>query len=319
MVRMVANITLFKAMTPAKLKPSMASATPIAGKANLVEAVFLIFSPYCLFIKTSIFYKTEVSLSGNLKNIPNNLHAERNVEYTIIMKLIGVKSYEEMSMRAAGMVADRISRKPSLVLGLATGSTPVGLYENLIQLNKAGKVDFRQVTTFNLDEYCGLKKSDPQSYRYFMNDKLFNHINIELNNTHLLSGTAKDLEFECENYEKAIQKAGGIDLQILGVGSNGHIGFNEPDEVFHNQTRQVELTPSTICANKRFFEKEEDVPKTALSMGMGTIMAAREILLVAGADKRAIMEKLKEKTVSPKLPVSLLHYHPNCTIFYVEE
>lgn len=224
-----------------------------------------------------------------------------------------------MSKRAANLVADRMSKKPSLVLGLATGSTPVGLYENLIALNKVGKIDFKQVRTFNLDEYCGLKKSDPQSYRYFMNEKLFNHINIDMDNTHLLSGVAKSIENECEDYEKAIAKAGGIDLQVLGIGSNGHIGFNEPDDVFHNRTRQVLLTPSTIRANKRFFEKEEDVPKTALSMGIGTIMSAREIILVAGADKREVMEKLKEEVVSPQVPASILHYHPNCTIFYVDE
>lgn len=235
------------------------------------------------------------------------------------MKLITAKSYEELSRLAANIISEQVRTKPTSVLGFATGSSPVGTYKNLVKMYKDGKMDFSRVTTFNLDEYCGLNKKHSQSYYYFMMENLFSHINVPKENINLPNGTAKDFAKECESYERKIEKAGGIDLQILGVGANGHIGFNEPDEVFHNKTMQVKLADSTIKANARFFEKADDVPKTALSMGIGTIMAAKKIVLVAGADKLHVIKELSKPVVSPKNPVSILHYHPDCTIIYVKE
>jgi len=225
------------------------------------------------------------------------------------MKIIKVKSYEEMSDLTAEMILKQIKEKPNSVLGLATGSTPIGAYEGLIKK----KADFSRVATFNLDEYCGLERTHPQSYYYFMINKLFKHVNIARENIHFPSYE------KCEDYEKEIALAGGIDLQLLGVGGNGHIGFNEPDEVFHNKTRVVQLAPSTIKANARFFGNPDEVPKTAVSMGIGTIMAARKIVLVAGADKAHIIKELEKPVVSPQLPCSILHYHPDCTIICVKE
>ena len=234
------------------------------------------------------------------------------------MKIITVKNLEKLNQLAAEIIAEQVKGEPRSVLGFATGSSPVGTYKKLIDLNKSGVLDFSDVTSFNLDEYCGVPCTDSQSYHYFMMDKLFSHININKKNINIPNGTAKNFAKECDQYEKKIMKAGGIDLQILGVGNNGHIGFNEPDTVFYNKTRQVALTTNTINANKRFFACVDDVPKTALSMGTGTIMAARKILLVAGPEKREIINQLKQDTVSPQLPVSILHYHPDCTIIFAE-
>ncbi|KAI4453430.1 glucosamine-6-phosphate isomerase [Holotrichia oblita] len=219
-----------------------------------------------------------------------------------------------MSETCANIIAKQLKNKPNSVLGFATGSTPVGTYKKLAE----NKTDFSKAKTFNLDEYCGLTKTHPQSYHKFMMDNLFNHVNINKKNINLPNGTAKDFNKECKNYENLIKKSGGIDLRVLGVGGNGHIGFNEPDSVFHNLTHQITLTPETIDANKRFFEKVEDVPKTALSMGIKTIMQAKQIVLIAGADKKQVIERLKYEVVDPRFPVSILHYHPNCTVIFAK-
>jgi len=225
------------------------------------------------------------------------------------MQIVTVKSYDEMSNLASKMIAEQIKSKPDSVLGLATGSSPVGTYEKLIKRHKRDGLDFSCVTTFNLDEYCDLSRKHPQSYYTFMMENLFSHINIP----------SKNINFPDDNfekYEKKIKNSGGIDLQLLGVGHNGHIGFNEPDDVFHNKTHKIQLAESTIRANARFFNSMDDVPKTAITMGIGTIMAAKKIILVAGADKASVINELKKETVSPQFPVSILHYHPNCTIIH---
>ena len=223
------------------------------------------------------------------------------------MKIIKVKDYQELSSLAAEIIGKQIKSKPTSILGLATGSTPVGTYKKLIEM----KVDFSKVKTFNLDEYCGLEGTHPQSYVHFMKENLFNHVNIKSGNFNFPSGK------NCNKYDAMITKAGGIDLQLLGIGSNGHIGFNEPDTVFHNLTRVVKLAKSTIKDNARFFDNIKDVPKTAVSMGIGTIMAARKIILVADSNKAAIMKQLENQVVSPQLPASILHFHPDCTVIFV--
>ncbi|MGI6562414.1 MAG: glucosamine-6-phosphate deaminase [Clostridia bacterium] len=235
------------------------------------------------------------------------------------MNIITVKDYDTMSKMAAGIIAAQINTKPDTVLGLATGSSPLGTYRNLIEMNQNGLVDFSKVVTFNLDEYCGLSRENPQSYYYFMMENLFKHVNIPKENIHIPNGLAKDTDEECKNYELQIKKANGVDLQLLGIGFNGHIGFNEPDDVFHNFTRRVKLTQSTIEANKRFFESADDVPRYAISMGIKTIMSARKIILVAGPEKREIIDKLREEVCTPQVPASILHYHPDCTVFWAEK
>ena len=236
-----------------------------------------------------------------------------------MMKIICVKDYDELSKVAAKIITEQISVKPDSVLGLATGSTPIGTYDKLIQTYKNDEVNFAAVKTFNLDEYIGLARDNPQSYYDFMMEHLFYRVNIDRENIHVPNGTAPDIDAECERYENAIKDAGGIDLQLLGIGQNGHIGFNEPDTVFYNKTRQAELAESTIESNKRFFADEKDIPKSAITMGIGTIMAARKIILIAGADKSKIINELKKEVVTPHLPASILHYHPDATIIYVED
>jgi len=235
-----------------------------------------------------------------------------------MIKLVKVNNYEEMSLAASQMIADQVSAKPDSVLGFATGSTPIGTYAELVKMYKHGQVDFSRVVTFNLDEYCGLPRECHQSYYYFMREQLFGHVNVPDNNVHVPDGMAEDIKKECENYEQRIFDAGGIDLQLLGVGLNGHIGFNEPDEVFYNKTRLVGLTDDTIEANARFFNDKKEVPTEAISMGIGTIMAARKIVLIAGVDKAEVVKKLEEEIVSPQFPVSILHYHPNCVVIAVQ-
>lgn len=234
------------------------------------------------------------------------------------MNIITVKSYHELSKISANIIAAQINKKPTSVLGLATGSTPVGTYKNLVEMYRNGLVDFSKVITFNLDEYCGLSRENPQSYYYFMMENLFSHVNIPQENINIPNGRAMDIESECREYENKIRQVNGIDLQLLGIGHNGHIGFNEPDDVFHNNTRLVKLTQTTIEANKRFFNSTEDVPKTAISMGIKTIMSAKEILVIAGPDKAEIMGKLLEESCSPRIPASILHYHPNCTVIWAK-
>ena len=235
------------------------------------------------------------------------------------MKVINVKTYEELSNKAASIIAAQVIMKPNCVLGLATGSSPVGAYKKLAELNKNGEIDFSAVTTVNLDEYVGLEGTHDQSYRYFMNDNLFNHINIDKANTYVPNGCAKDLKAEGEAYDKMIKDFGGIDLQLLGIGIDGHIGFNEPENVFTAATHEVVLDESTIDANSRFFESRDDVPKTAITMGMMSIMQAKKILLVAnGAAKKEIVDKMINGPVDPMVPASILQLHPDVTIIFSE-
>lgn len=231
------------------------------------------------------------------------------------MNVIIAASYEEMSKVAAKEIAKLVYIKPDAVLGLATGSTPEGVYKELIELNKEEKIDFSKVTSYNLDEYKGLSGDHPQSYRYFMNTKLFNHINIDKNKTHVLSGVTKDIEKECKEYDDAIEADGGIDLQLLGIGENGHIGFNEPSDYLNMNTHLTKLTEETIKANSRFFHNFEEVPKEAITMGLGAIMKAKKIILIASGDKKAeIIAKLTQEKISTRIPASLLQVHPDVLI-----
>lgn len=235
------------------------------------------------------------------------------------MKYIVTKTYEELSNKAADLIAAQILVKPNCVLGLATGSSPVGTYKRLIEDNKAGKIDFSTVTSVNLDEYVGLDGSNDQSYRYFMNDNLFNHVNIDKEKTFVPNGKAADLAAEGEAYDQMIKELGGIDLQLLGIGLDGHIGFNEPDAFFTGPTHQVVLDESTIKANARFFANEDEVPKTAITMGMLSIMQAKKVLLIAnGAAKKEIVEKAFFGPIDPKVPASILQLHPDVTVIYSE-
>lgn len=220
-----------------------------------------------------------------------------------------------MSKAAAVIIGAKVAGKPDGVLGFATGGTPVGTYAELVAMNKSGVLDFSRITTFNLDEYFGNPVTDKNSYYYFMHDNLFNHINIKKENVHLPDGMAPDAEKECKRYEAAIEAAGGIDLQLLGIGHNGHIGFNEPSDVFISETNYIKLTDSTIEANSRYYASRDEVPKFALSMGIGTIMKAKSILmLISGKDKKEIAEKALYGPVTPQVPASILQFHQNCTV-----
>lgn len=229
------------------------------------------------------------------------------------------ETYEEMSRHAARMIAERIKAKPNLVLGLATGSTPVGTYQELIRLHKEEGLDFSQVRSFNLDEYLGIAGDHDQSYRYFMNTNLFDHINIDKANTRVPDGTAADPAASCRQYEEDIKAGGGIDFQVLGVGGNGHIAFNEPGSSRDSRTRVVDLDEATIKDNSRFFDSIDDVPKQAISMGMATIMETKEVILLANkANKADAIVKTIEGPVTEEVPASLLQEHPNVT-FMVEK
>ena len=235
------------------------------------------------------------------------------------MNFITVDNYEKLSRMAANIIAAQVVSKPNCVLGLATGSSPLGTYANLVKYCENGDVDFSNVTSVNLDEYVGLDGTNDQSYRYFMNTNLFDKINIDINRTHVPNGTSEDMAEECENYDKLIEYLGGIDLQLLGIGLDGHIGFNEPDEFFEKGTHVVQLDPSTIEANARFFESIDDVPRSAVTMGMLHIMQAKKVLLIAnGKNKKDIMEKAFYGPVTPKVPASILQLHPDVTIIYSE-
>ncbi len=228
------------------------------------------------------------------------------------MRLYRAKNYEDMSRKAANIISAQVIMKPDCVLGLATGSTPIGTYKQLIEWYDKGDLDFSEVTTVNLDEYKGLPKENDQSYYYFMHENLFNHINLQKGRSFLPDGTEPDSEKACSNYNAVIRQVGGIDLQLLGIGRNGHIGFNEPDDHFSLETHCVDLTPSTIDANKRFFEKEEDVPRQAYTMGIKTIMQAKKVLLVAsGEDKAKALYDSFYGPVTPSVPASILQYHKN--------
>ncbi len=235
------------------------------------------------------------------------------------MNYIVVKDYEELSRKAAAIIAAQVISKPNLVLGLATGSSPIGTYKNLIKAYENGDLDFSKVKSINLDEYVGLSTDNDQSYRYFMNDNLFNHVNIDKANTNVPNGCAEDIEAECKRYDALIEEMGGIDLQLLGIGLDGHIGFNEPCEYFVKGTNRVELDPSTIEANARFFASIDEVPREAVTMGMQGIMQAKKVLLIAnGKNKKEIMEKAFFGPITPKVPASILQLHPDLTVIYAE-
>ena len=226
------------------------------------------------------------------------------------MVLIEAKDYNDMSRKAANIISAQVIMKPHAVLGLATGSTPVGAYKQLVEWYNKGDLDFANVTSVNLDEYKGLSPENDQSYRYFMNTNLFNHVNINKERTFVPNGLEPDSEKACAAYNEIIRSVGGIDLQLLGLGHNGHIGFNEPDEEFAKTTHCVDLTQSTIEANKRFFASIDDVPKQAYTMGIGTIMKAKKILLVvSGSDKAQILHDVLCGPVTPHVPASVLQLH----------
>lgn len=231
------------------------------------------------------------------------------------MKIIRTKDYNDMSRKAANLISAQVILKPDSVLGLATGSSPVGTYKQLIDWYNKGDIDFSQVKSVNLDEYKGLTKDNDQSYYYFMNDNLFKHININSENTNIPDGMEPDADKECSRYNKVIEEMGGIDLQLLGLGLNGHIGFNEPDEVFEKETHCVTLTQSTIDANARFFADINDVPRYAYTMGIGNIMNAKKILVIVNGEAKAqILKDVIEGPITPKVPASILQLHPDVTI-----
>ena len=226
------------------------------------------------------------------------------------MKVYKVKDYQEMSRKAANVISAQVIMKPDCVLGLATGSTPIGTYKQLIDWYNKGDLDFSEVKSVNLDEYKGLSKDNDQSYYYFMYNNLFKHINIKLENTNVPDGTEPDSDKECSRYDDVINSLGGADLQLLGLGDNGHIGFNEPDDSFAKTTHCVDLQESTIEANKRFFADINDVPRQAYTMGIKTIMQAKKILLVvSGEDKAEILREVLTGPITPKVPASILQLH----------
>ena len=236
------------------------------------------------------------------------------------MRFITVDSYEQLSRKAANIIAAVVVNKPDCVLGLATGSSPLGTYAELAARCAAGDVDFSAVTSVNLDEYAGLDGTNDQSYRYFMDHNLFCKVNIDPAKTHVPNGCAEDLAAEGARYDELIRSLGGIDLQLLGIGLDGHIGFNEPDDCFTAATHEVELDPSTIEANARFFAKKEDVPTSAITMGMMSIMQAKKILLIAnGQNKKAILEKSLFGPITPEVPASILQLHPDVTVIFSEK
>lgn len=236
------------------------------------------------------------------------------------MRIIVEKNYHDLSKKAALMLASQITLKPNSNLGLATGGTPLAMYDKLIEMYRDGEIDFSEVKSFNLDEYCGLAEDHPNSYHYYMYHNFFNDINIKKENINIPNGNAENLEEECKKYENLIKKARGIDLQILGIGSNGHIGFNEPNKNLNVSTEIVNLTEETIAANSRFFESKEDVPKKAISMGMATILKANRIILLAsGQNKAEAIKKTINGKISTQVPASLLQAHPNITILLDQE
>lgn len=241
--------------------------------------------------------------------------AYKLIERGLIMKIVEAKNYEDLSKKAAALISAQVILKPNAVIGLATGSTPIGTYEQLVELYKKGYVDFSNARTVNLDEYCGLSPENDQSYRYFMNEKLLNHINIKMENTFLPDGMAKDFDKECKRYDELIDNLGGMDIQLLGIGHNGHIAFNEPSNTFPAYTNISKLGESTIEANARFFDSPSDVPTAALTVGMKAIMQAKKVLLLAnGMDKKHIIEKSLYGEITPNVPASILQLHPDLTV-----
>ncbi len=231
------------------------------------------------------------------------------------MRIYKGKDYADMSRKAANIISAQVIMKPDCVLGLATGSTPIGLYQQLVAWYEKGDLDFSEVRTVNLDEYKGLSRENDQSYYYFMHHNLFDHVNLPAENSHLPNGMEPDSDKECRRYSELIRSMGGVDLQLLGIGHNGHIGFNEPGDAFDNDVHCVDLTQSTIEANKRFFASADDVPKQAYTMGIKTIMQAKKILIVAsGEDKADIVRDAFFGPITPRVPASVLQLHNDVTL-----
>lgn len=231
------------------------------------------------------------------------------------MRIYRAKDYKDMSRKAANILSAQIIMKPNCTLGLATGSSPIGIYDQLVEWYNKGDLDFSEVTTVNLDEYKGLDKDNDQSYYYFMHKHLFDRVNIDVSRTYLPNGMETDSNKEAKRYTELIQHLGGIDMQLLGIGHNGHIGFNEPGASFEKDVHCVDLTQNTIEANKRFFASIDDVPKQAYTMGIKTIMHAKKIVLVvSGADKAAIVQKAFFGPVTPQVPASILQLHNDVTL-----
>lgn len=236
------------------------------------------------------------------------------------LKVIVAKDKQEAGRLAADIFEKLMNEKPDCVLGLATGSTPIPLYQELIAREQAGKLSFAKVRSVNLDEYRGLSPKHPQSYRYFMQEQLFDHVSIKPENTFVPDGQCEDVQAACLAYEENIKALGGIDLQLLGIGHDGHIGFNEPEEVFAGITHEAQLTDMTREANKRFFASLDEVPTSAVTMGIGTVMGAEAVVLMAtGKDKHEIMEKALHGPVTPWVPASILQFHHNVTVIMDEE
>jgi len=235
------------------------------------------------------------------------------------MEIKPINSYDAMSKLAAKIVAEQIINKPKIVLGFATGSTPLGMYRELVKIYKKSKLDFSKVITFNLDEYLGLSPEHPQSYHYYMYENFFNHVNIEEKNIHIPKGDTKNPVQECRNYEREIEKIGGIDLQVLGIGVNGHVGFNEPNINLEARTHVIQLSNETIRANSRFFKNLDEVPRKAITMGMATIMKSKKIILMAwGVEKKKPILKVISGHIATDVPASLLQVH-NDVILVVDK
>lgn len=231
------------------------------------------------------------------------------------MTIFVTENYDAMSKKGAEVIADLLKAKCDAVLGLATGGTPVGMYKELIEMNKKGEISFDGVTAYNLDEYFPIDKKNDQSYDYFMKENLFNHVDINIANTFIPNGMAANSTEESMSYDKAVRATGGVDIQVLGIGSNGHIGFNEPTDVFEPITHRVQLDERTIQDNARFFASIEEVPTEAITMGIGTIMTAKSILLLAsGSGKAPIVKEMLTGKVNPNVPASILQFHNHVTI-----
>lgn len=235
------------------------------------------------------------------------------------MQKVICDSYEQMSKKAAQMIADAVKEKPELILGLPTGGTPVGMYAEISRMVQEKQADFSNVTTFNLDEYIGLPKDHEQSYYYFMNDNLYSKVPLKEGN--VPNGMAENMDAECEAYDKRIADMGGLDIMVLGIGPNGHIGFNEPDSELIMPTHVVSITEATIDANQRFFSSRDEVPRTAVTMGIGSIMKAKKIILLASgmSKKQVVAQLLSEKAVTTQNPSTLLLVHPDVTVFVEKE
>lgn len=236
------------------------------------------------------------------------------------MRVIVCKDYNELSLTGAKLIASQLMLKPNTVLGLATGSTPIGIYNELVSMYNNNEIDFKNVTTFNLDEYYPISHENDQSYHYFMNKYLFSKVNIPTDRIHIPSGEAQDTDAECSGYDKLIESAGGIDLQLLGIGNNGHIGFNEPDENLETGTHITHLTQSTIEANSRFFNDISEVPTKAITMGIATILKSRKIIIAAnGTGKHEAVEALLTNDINTMIPATMLKVHPDVVLICDEE